>query len=193
MKRQELTALCKKYEHFETPQWAIDAILEKEELIGCVLDPCCGDGRLTKAAEELGYDITAMDIHNWGFQETWVKDFLTTTDIYDSILMNPPFSLATKFVEHSFKLGAEKIICFQRFAWYESKGRRDFWDKFPPARVWVCGDRATCWRYDLPKDDKGNRYDSETGRKLAGSSTAHAWFIFERGNTEEPRLGRIYK
>ena len=62
-----------------------------------------------------------------------------------------------------------------------------------PNRTYVCGDRATCWRGDLPKDELGNRFDPETGRKLAGSPTAHAFFVWEVGHPAGNLLGHIRK
>src|SRR5687767_15169598 len=62
-----LRALCEELEHYETPWWAIRAILRQERLEGLVLDPCCGTGILSIAAEEAGYSIVASDIHDWGY------------------------------------------------------------------------------------------------------------------------------
>ena len=39
-----LKDLCLNLEHYETPEWAVDAILKHEKLIGPVIDPCTGTG-----------------------------------------------------------------------------------------------------------------------------------------------------
>ena len=96
--------------------------------------------------------------------------------------MNPPFSKATEFVEKSFELGFRKIVCFQRFSWWESQKRREFWEKHPPDRVYICGDRASCWRHDIPESERGS-----------STPTAHAWFVWEKGSPPGTLLGHIYK
>jgi len=202
---ESLKELSIRLEHYETDQWAADEILKHEIMAGVVVDPCCGVRVLGKAAYRAGYErVRESDIHNWiGDEEKInIEDFLNNPHPVFlhpnypefSVFMNPPFSVACEFVEKAFELGARKIVMFQRFAFWESGGRKEFWDKYPPARVYVCGDRATCWRHDIPVNDKGQRYDPDTGKIMAGSSTAHAWFVWERGqSTGTPQLHRIYK
>lgn len=185
----ELTALCKELEHFETPLWAAQEILKHEIMTRDVIDPCCGIGILSEAAFAAGYrDVIPLDIHDWGYskQSSEVVDFLNMNkgDLPDNAtyFMNPPFSKAEDFVKKSFDLGARKVICFQRFAWWESAKREQFWNDFPPNRVYICGDRADCWRHDIPMDERGS-----------GSPTAHAWFVFEAGQPPGTLLGHIRK
>lgn len=198
MMQSELEKLCRELEHFETPQWAVEEILSRELLTENVVDPCVGAGVLSRALTDHGHTVAAFDIHDWGYPDTVVKSFLDVTSedlgpFQFSILMNPPFSLAVDFVKKGFELGARKIVMFQRFSFWESDGRQDFWNEFPPNRIYVCGDRADCWRYDLPKDDKGNRYDPKTGKKLSSTPTAHAWFVFEQGQPRGTLTGHIRK
>jgi predicted RNA methylase len=181
-----LFELSKELEHYETPRWAVDAILNREIMPRVILDPCCGTGVLSDAARAAGYVVASTDIHDWGYPGTIVKDFLTMerndNDGRFAVLMNPPFSKAVEFVEKAFALGAFKVVCFQRFSWWESRKRRDFWKKYPPSDVYVCGDRADCWRHDIPHD-----------QRTSSTPTAHAWFVFVRDNTSGTRLDHIYK
>lgn len=188
--RAELQIKAIAAECYETPVWAAEGILNLEDVGPRVVDPCCGPGVLTKAAQAKGHTVTATDLYDWGFGLTGV-DFLDTAydAVYQSggdftVFMNPPFSKACEFVERAFALGARKVVCFQRFAWYESAGRRDFWDVMPCSRIWLCGSRATCWRLDISEEER---------KKSGGSTTAHAWFIFEPGHTGDPVVKRFYK
>lgn len=184
----EFTQLCKDLEHYETPKWAVDAILDKVILTEQVVDPCAGTGVLTKAALDAGYACYPLDIHDFGCPRVEIKDWLNSdigiADLVHSntVLMNPPFSKGCDFVEKSFERGARKVLCFQRFSWLESQTRRGFWDKYPPKTVHLCGDRATCWRHDIPDDNRKN-----------GTTTAHAWFEFDAGYTGSTIIERIYK
>lgn len=186
---ETLEETARRLEAFETPQWAIDAILRVELLTQVVDDPCCGRGIMAEAARACGYEVWPSDIHDWGYPCV-ISDFLHPDvgvspmwrSVDHTIFMNPPFSLATKFVLKAKELGARKIVCFQRFAWWESQRRREFWDKHPPNRIYICGDRASCWRFDIPKE-----------KQKSGTTTAHAWFVWEEGHPPGPVISRLYK
>ena len=195
---EELEQLCRKLEHFETPKWAVTAILNKVILTNQVIDPCAGNGILAKTAFDFGYQVSLFDIYNFmkpevesydiDFPELEVYDWLSPENKYawlvkdNTVFMNPPFSKACEFLEKSFELGARKVLCFQRLAWFESAKRREFWDKYPPKTIYLCGDRATCWRHDIPKS-----------KRSSSTPNAYAWFEFERGYNGSTMLDRIYK
>jgi hypothetical protein len=189
---------AKALEAFETPEWCAEAILRRELLTPLVLDPCCGHGTLSIVASRKGYRVHATDLANWSYGTPGI-DFLTTPiaelirdhpqwrtqgkpDAADvSMLMNPPFSLAVDFVGHAWFAGIRKIVCFQRFAWWESLERTKFWRLAPPNRVYVCRERASSWRFDIPPEER-------TG---SGTPTAHAWFVWERGHPPGTLLGHV--
>lgn len=189
--------LAEALEHYITPEWAALKILEHEILTKNVVDPCCGFGVLSEVAKSVGANVVSVDIYDWGYHGTQIFDFFLSPKIGFpedvTVFMNPPFSLACDFVRKSFDLGARKIICFQRLAWWESGTRESFWNEFPPNRIYICADRATCWRADLPQNEKGERFDPETKKKLAGSSTAHAWFVWERNHPKGTLISHIRK
>lgn len=183
----DLTHLCKELEHFEIPEWSVESILDKEIMIGIVFDPCCGTGIMVEAAHRRNYNTFSSDIYNWGYAaQSSIADFLECGKFHCfgdfTVFMNPPFSKACEFVEKSFKLGASKVVMFQRFAFWESKKRRKFWEEYKPSRVYICGDRADCWRHDIPKDQRGS-----------SSPTAHAWFVFEKDYQGDTVLGHVWK
>lgn len=196
MNYQDLKQKCIDLEHYETPQWAANAILKSEVLTPHVVDPCCGAGVLSKAALSEGATVSSYDVQDWGYAPTtfcdWLETYIGEVD-EATCFMNPPFSLATQFVMKAINSNFRKIICFQRFAWYESQIRRDFWESFPPNRVYVCGDRAACWRHDIPVNERGKRYNPETGQEMSETPTAHAWFVWDRDQPSGTLLGRIHK
>lgn len=187
----DMTTLAKQAECFETPAWAADAILRVESLRGTAVDPCCGRGALGDAVGRAmrNFSLVESDLHNWGRGATGVA-FLSdkrvvgqTAGLVWTCFMNPPFSLATQFVERALDLGAVKVLAFQRLAWLESKARRPFWDDHPPARIWLCAERASCWRIDIPPEERERR---------GATPTAHAWFVWERGHTGTS-MHRLYR
>jgi len=191
---ESLTKLCNRVEAYETPRWAIEAILDVELTTKYLLDPCCGLGAIGEVCRERLLDLQEFDIEDWTKHMPgrcrfspyfWTEDFFTFRQNLEAltVMMNPPFSKAEAFVDHARKLNARKIICFQRQAWRESVKRRQWWEANPPARVWVCGSRATCWRFDLLGTDLSKR---------GGSSVSMAWYIWERGHKGSEVTSAIY-
>lgn len=190
---ESLMDKCKRLEAFETPRWAIEAILDVELTTLNIFDPCCGLGAMAHVCDRQLLSLEQMDIEDWskhypcdgyGFEFT-KQDFLTASvDLSQyTVLMNPPFSKACEFVDHARKLNARKIICFQRQAWRESAARRKWWEENPPARVWVCGARATCWRFDLLGTEKTEK---------SGSSVSMAWYVWEKAHKGAEVTSAIY-
>ena len=196
---ESLTDLCKRLEAFETPRWAIEAILDVELTTQAVVDPCCGLGAIGEVCLERGLHIDESDVCNWyelmpdrfraDVDYFAVEDFLSEFKHSlekNTVIMNPPFSLAEEFVSRAQVLGARKIICFQRQAWRESQSRRLWWEQNSPARVWVCGSRATCWRFDLLDDVEGRPGG------MHNSPTSYAWYVWERGHKGAEVTSAIY-
>jgi hypothetical protein len=188
-----LEELCKRLEAYATPRWAVESILDVELTTRDVLDPCAGLGVMGEVCMERGLRVQALDVQDWrehfpgvfmAVEPVIIDFFNLRTEIPDrTVIMNPPFSLAEKFVDHARALGARKVICFQRQAWRESAARRLWWDSNAPARVWVCGARASCWRFDLLQTDLSQR---------GGSSVSMAWYIWERGHKSAEVTSAIY-
>lgn len=173
-------------EMFETDAWAADAILDVELMPQLIHDPCCGRGILAGAAKNRGYNVAASDLLNWGYGTPWI-DYLDDSSVEPflagwtkgtgrallgqgfGVFMNPPFSLAAEFVRQALALGARKVLCFQRQAWYESDRRDEFWNGMPPNRTWTCIDRAETHRIDI---------SPERRRKLS-RAYPHAWYVWE--------------
>lgn len=195
MNAETLEQTSRRLEHWETDKWATPAVLKKEILTRLVYDPCCGTGIMSSAAIRAGYSVFATDMHAWGYGTmNGIADFLEVEKFTQAgnddftVLMNPPFDKSEAFVEKAIELGARKIVCFNRFSWYEGsfdkgKKRGQWWEKNRPARIWLCGDRAHCWRHDIPQEQR------------AGSTTptAHAFFVWERGHAPAAITGHIYK
>ena len=179
-----------KLEGFETDLWAAERVLDFELMTPNVIDPCVGFWRLADVASARGHKVITVDIYQWDDKRKpdYVQDFLTL-DIDLSgftVFMNPPFSKACEFIDHARKLGARKVICFQRYAWREgaingTSKRGEWWENNPPARTWVCGDRAQCLRFDL------------RGQKISKPPTVYAFFVWEKGHRGAEITRGLYK
>jgi predicted RNA methylase len=216
-----LKDLCVDLEAFETPRWALEAVLRVEICTPTIIDPCAGTGIIARVCLDQGYNVFAIDIHDWSRDlpasamhtaGIRVVDFLTD-DAFGAcvkdktVFMNPPFSKACEFVDRALALGARKVITFQRQAWRESESRREWWQANRPSRVWVCGSRATCWRFDLLEcrheggTDECAHFKAKGKKKppgegcskcLGGAPTAHGFFVWERGHSASELTDAIY-
>jgi len=194
-----LAERVKQLEFWRTSMWAIHKILDRELMTHVVIDPCAGDGRMGYVAATLGHHVIQNDIYPWVSGLDYNVNYLEpmdekyvhvegsdlhriTVECEDAtVFINPPFSRAVEFIEAAKAYGARKIICFQRWAWYESVKREAFWDANPPNRIYLCGSRATCWMASIgPKERKG------------GTDKAYGWYVWERGQTGGPVIERIY-
>jgi hypothetical protein len=204
-----LTERAIQLEAFETDQWAAKAICEVELMTPQVVDPCVGTGILTNAARKAGYLVHTNDIYDWSREPElsceapqhigdWLNRLEPVAPFIEGLgkwtaFMNPPFQTACEFIERAFELGAYKVICFQRFAWRSSDERVEFWKGFPPARIWLCIDRASCYRFDIPSRcpnpdlcenglAKKQKSPMRCRECMSGTTTEHAFYVWERGH-----------
>ena len=98
------------------------------------------------------------------------------------MVCNPPFSKTAAFVAKAQALGARKVAVFQKMEFMGTLQRRPWLDGNQPSRIWLCGTRATCWRFDIPPE-----------RQRGSTPTLHAWFIYERGHAGPPIIRNIWE
>lgn len=163
---------------YRTPAASTEALLRVELFPNRIWEPACGDGAISRVLEAAGHDVVSTDLVDRGYGAPR-RDFLMEIELLAPVIVtNPPFKFADEFVLHALALGAGKVAIFQRTGWLEGQGRYErLWRPHPPVRIWQFAARQTLWRGDDP-----NAKDS-------GGAIAFAWFIWERGVREAPRLG----
>lgn len=122
--------------------------MEREYLKGMkILEPCCGDGAISKLLIEDGFDVTSTDLVYRGYGEGGI-DFLWTTETdCDAIVTNPPFKLADKFIIHAFEvLEVKYLALLLKATYWHAKSRIGLFEKYPPAVVY-----PMTWRPDFLK------------------------------------------
>jgi hypothetical protein len=172
------------------------ALLEVEEIIYPALEPACGEGHISKLLDETKTDSFDLVYRGYG---TGNKDFLkmepTQSEVigdlklhshknsplsrYNTIITNPPFNLFQDFLEKALGLSNKKVIFFGKLQALEGKKRGSFMQKYPPKIVYVFKSRQQPLR-------NGSNIDELTGKKMASSTMAFAWFVWEKGFTGDP-------
>jgi hypothetical protein len=79
-------AKARTYECWETPAWAIAAILDAELLSEPVIDPCCGRGQMAEGVLQYGYQrVFATDLADWGYYGRQPGHLNCTRDIHTPV------------------------------------------------------------------------------------------------------------
>jgi hypothetical protein len=167
-----------------TPVWAVDALLDREQFVGRVWDPCCGEGVMGRCLEVRGYEVANTDLVARGARGTHGGiDFLMEPAMWrgtKSIICNAPFNLGTKFLQHALALKPEVLAMFCRLAFLEGDKRQAIFAETPPCRVWVFSRRVTLRQGDIPAEvviDRG--------------ASAYAWFVWRRLSPSGTQIGWI--
>lgn len=154
------------------------ALLEVEEIIYPVLEPACGEGHIAKLLTS--GEVESFDLVDRGYGK--VADFFEEpifSGVYQTIITNPPFSLFQEFVERALELAGKKVIMFGKLQALEGQKRATYLQKTPLKYVYVFKQRQQPLR-------NGSDIDELTGKKMASSTMAFAWFVWEKGYTGEP-------
>ena len=146
------------------------------------LEPSVGTGNICNVFDYTQSNWTCLDVVDRGFPNTIVQDYLTwqTDKKYDFIITNPPYALATEFIEKSMALLESYGTCcmFLKLQFLEGIKRKDLFDKYPPKYIYVFRSRMATWKNGLEKNP-------DTGKKWA-ETIAFAWFVWIKGNMDEP-------
>ena len=171
-------------DYYATPVSSTEALLNEIKFKGDFLEPCVGGGHMANVIKEYypNNNIYCMDIVDRGYEDTVVSDFLTHDfkgKKFDSIITNPPYSMAQEFVEKSMSIlnSKGKVAMFLKIQFLEGMKRLDFFKAYPPKYIYVFSKRQNPWRNGSPLDEKGKQWSS---------TMCFAWFIWEEGFNGEP-------
>lgn len=126
-------------DYYATPSIAVEKLLEKEKFSFFILEPCCGEGHISKILKEHGYSVWSSDLIDRGYGDEF-GDFLVMNDSNArDIITNPPYALAYDFVEHALDISEDdvKVAMLLKIQFLEGKKRRKLFEKYPP-RTCVC-------------------------------------------------------
>lgn len=177
---------------YETPSWATKALLDVESFKGGIWEPCSGHGAISKVLKQTYRPVVSSDIMPDAYGQGNV-DFLQQSYMplspgppttIRNIVTNPPYRHAQEFVEHAIKLlpltteYSGKAAFLLKLTFLESAKRKKFFEKYPPKKVWVFSNRVTMFPHGQPEPKNGG-------------TIAYAWFIWEAGYNDSPRIGWI--
>tara|TARA_B100000427_G_scaffold166225_1_gene138061 strand:+ start:302 stop:946 length:645 start_codon:yes stop_codon:yes gene_type:complete len=164
----------KKTDFYETPYSLTRKFLDAEffDKGATVCEPACGKGAITKVLKEYWNEdlVTAYD------QEV---NFLWETGNYNSIVTNPPFTIASEFINRAKIVATEKFAFLLPLSYLHGKKRYDE----------IYSDRE----YGLKKVYVFTRYPMlgeklrEDGKYTTGMMV-YAWFVWQNGHSGLPMI-----
>lgn len=170
---------------YPTPEFATHELLNEVDISGSVLEPCAGDGAISRVLDrnletrQAGY-LYASDIVGNTFlsfcgdatkRETWETiQGAMFNDKIDWVVTNPPFNRAAEIIPLAFEFAEYGIAMLLRLSFLEPTEDRGTWlNNNPPTRMIV-----------LPRI-------SFTGDGKTDSVTC-AWMVWEKNKTGTIRI-----
>jgi ParB-like chromosome segregation protein Spo0J len=160
------------HDHYPTPAWATEALLERETFGKSVWEPACGQGAMSEVLKRAGYQVRSSDLIDRGYGE--VEDFLQSHYIAQSIVTNPPFKLAEAFVKKALQQATYKVAHFLPLTFLEGARRYSLLSESPLKTLYVFSTRVNL--YKIADANNGN------GR------AAFAWYAWKTNYRGRPTI-----
>jgi hypothetical protein len=169
--------------YFTCPEATISLLyLERAYLPRAILDPCAGDGAITKLMAQHGYETYANDIEDYGLEGCSIGNYLATQPLplTEGIVTNPPYKLAVEFLLKAIGEADYVALLVRSMFLIEAESRDAFFEEHPPVRVYHSSQR-------LPR----MHHIGWTGRR-SSSQTPYSWAVWDRraNHVELPRRYR---
>ena len=156
-------------DYYATSPIATSLLLAKEKFFHKVLEPCCGEGYVSRVLSQKGYEVISSDLYDYGFgnvgidflneEEPFINDLKGTVDI----VTNCPYKFYTPMLMRALDICRNKVCMLfplnylSRFYYY------------PPTRVYVFT-RRICIA-------KGGDFAAYQGVSMKD----YAWFVWVKG------------
>ena len=192
IKRPEASHIWQReeHEHYVEPEWCSTRLFVHEIFEGVIWDPCCGFGRIPKAAEAAGYEVMASDIVDRGHKPmTGQFDFLTVPNVrcWDNIVCNPPFNVARNFAERSLAIAKKKVAMI--FPTARLNAAR-WLDETPLANVWLLTPRPAMPPGCVVSHGVGLHGEPQ---KVGGGKMDFCWLVWDQKFTGAPTLRWLHR
>jgi hypothetical protein len=113
------------------PDYTVRSLLDRVRFTEPIHDPCCGRGMIPTVASEYGYQAAGSDLVARGYGVGGV-DFLSDDTRRQTLIFNPPFSIATPFVLHALDV-AQEVAVLVKVQFLNTQSRYDkLYSRRPP-------------------------------------------------------------
>lgn len=163
-------------DYYATDPEAVKKLLEFEKSDDNILEPCCGEGHISKVLIDSGYLVQSQDLIDRGYGVGNI-DFLKSNMTWNGdIITNPPYKHVLDFVKKSLNIiqNGKRVAMLLKIQFLETQSRYVFFKKYPPKIIYVFSKRIRC-----VKNGDFKRYSN-------GSAMCYCWFIWEKDFKGEP-------
>src|SRR5262249_28924669 len=108
-----------------------------------ILEPCCGDGAISKVLAAAHYDVLSSDIADYGYGHVG-NDFFELQATTRQIISTPPFGRAADFIRHADKIGAPRMALLLKVNFWSAKRRMSLFYQWRPYLI-----APLTWRPDF--------------------------------------------
>ena len=133
---------------YPTPHAVTHAFLASWPVTGVVWECACGTGSMSESLKSSGLQVISTDLNDFGYGTAGVN-FLTETCESDWIITNPPFSMASQFIERAVSLHRPFAFLLKSQFWHALKRYKLFMNHPPEAVL------PLTWRPDFLNGAKG--------------------------------------
>ena len=162
-----------KDDFYATPEHVTRALLDVESFDGDVLEPCCGQGHISKVLTAAGLNVASKDLIDRGYGQAEC-DFLLEAQPFDNVITNPPYGrLALQMAQKANEIARKKVALLLKLQFLEGVQRKRFFEQCPPRTVYVFSARQSLWK---------------NGEYHKGGMMALAWFVWEKGFVGETKV-----
>lgn len=158
-------------DHYATPSWVVDELIKVEYLPEPIWEVAPGDCHIVRALEAQGKKVV--------WHEGDFFDQEPFPGFCRSIVTNPPFNQAEKFIRRALKLTEEadgRVAMLLPVTFDCAKRRVDLFSKHPFKAKYILTTRI--------------RWEN-IEQKTNGPSTNHAWYIWDWTSDRQPFMGWI--
>ena len=184
-------------EDFPTPPWATRAVFEHvlKPLLGeadplvmgrlACWEPCCNRGYMARPLNDYFARVYSTDVEDYGWEgQELVWDFLfpnvsETIGEYDAIIFNPPFKLASQFVQRALGLGPTVVGAFVRTNFAEGESRyRELFSVTPPTVIAHFAERVILSKGCVRDPEKLYWNEEKKRWQKPSTATAYCWMLW---------------
>jgi hypothetical protein len=100
-----------------------------------VKEPACGDGAMSRIMESANLDVRSSDLRtDSGFGIGGVDFLRDPGGPVDWVITNPPFNIATEFIETALKIAPNVAMLLKSQFWH-ARGRLELFERHTPSEI----------------------------------------------------------
>lgn len=124
----------KENDFYPTPSWCTEIVLKYTKPPKDIWEPACGDGAISKVLIKNGFNVVSTDLHfyNFGIPE---MDFLKSPKLSNAVITNPPFVIASDFIEKCIQLDLDYFAMLLKSQYWHAASRKKLFEKQPPSKI----------------------------------------------------------